>query len=174
MSAVIVTEEDAPCALYRNVGDGTFVREISGPVASLTGIAAAAWLDADGDGELDIVWMSRESPCPPCDGSIHAQVLLNTGRGRDFQRAEHGLDLARWSSPYEASFVPADYDGDGRVDLLVLMSQNGWGVLRNNGSGFEATSIGTDYSSLASFGRSVSTKSGSWGDFDGDGYACGS
>ncbi len=132
-------------------------------VADLAG--GAVMDDFDGDGLLDLV----SSTANPCD-SIKA--FRNDGRGgfEDVTDAWHlrgqlgGLNL-----------MHADFDGDGRLDLLILRGGwlREWGRVRNSllrneleGGGGHFVDV-TREAGLAA--PAYPTQTAAWADFDGDG-----
>jgi tetratricopeptide (TPR) repeat protein len=97
-------EQLQPCALFENLGHGTFREVEAFPKLRLRGLGAA-WGDYDGDGLLDLVIAGHD-----------ALVLLHNdgGTGR-FTRDPRLPDLKGfWSSP-----AWGDFDNDRRLDLHV-------------------------------------------------------
>jgi len=95
-----------PDRLYRNLGDGRFedVTERAG-VGDLGAGMGALFLDADGDGDLDLYVANF--------GRDHLYENLGAGTFRD---ASAGLpELELWS----AGVCAGDVDGDGDLDLYV-------------------------------------------------------
>ena len=111
--------------LYRNNGDGTF-----SDVSSVAGIddpgsaKDASFWDYNEDGKLDII---------VANGSSQPDVLFrNNGDGSftDVTR-DAGLGEKTWAE----AVACGDYDGDGHLDLYLVVS-NGTNLLyRNNGDG---------------------------------------
>jgi hypothetical protein len=120
-----------PDALYRNNGDGTFsdVSQSSGIDATPGNGLGLAIADFDDDGKLDIFVANDKTP----------NLLLHNLGGLKFQ--EVGLT---WGVALnESGLVRAgmgvavgDYDGDGRVDLLVTnFYEEGNTLYRNSAPG---------------------------------------
>ena len=122
--------------------------------------------DFTGDGRPDIFTSSFDV--------IHgASLYVNRGDGRFEDRSRvAGLD----EQVYALNLTRADYDNDGRLDVLLL--RGAWekparmSLLRNKGAGsFEDVTIA---SGLA---EPISTESAAWGDYDDDGrldlFVCG-
>ena len=153
----------APYRLYRNIGEGRF-KDVS--VAS--GIAAkpgkglgVAVNDYDEDGSLDIFVANDSAP---------QQLFRNIGDGRFEESAiEAGVAHDSEGRDYAGMGVAwADYDRDGRADLLVnALGRQGYWLYRNTGGEFEAVS-------QASGLLAHSELRSGWGmglaDFDNDGW----
>jgi len=125
--------------------------------------------DFDGDGLLDLV-SSSSGPCDPI------QAFRNDGRGGfEDVAAAWGLDTQLGG----LNLVHGDFDGDGRLDLLVL--RGGWleayGQIRNsllhnrigdpNASGEEGFEDVTRAAGLAA--PAFPTQTAAFADYDGDG-----
>ncbi len=96
-------EQLEPCALFENLGDGTFRRVTAFPELRLRGYGAG-WGDYDGDGRLDLV----------VSGFNALWLLHNDGEGR-FTR-----DPRIGNRPgFFTGLAWGDYDGDRRLDLYV-------------------------------------------------------
>ncbi len=167
---LFITDAFGPARLFRNRGDGTFeeVTEQSG-ISVVGNARSAAFADVDGDGDLDLFVCVTgdyygQMPDPPFDAKDGKpnHLYLNDGHGR-FTDATKAFGLAnenRWS----LSCLFADYDGDGRTDLLVTNDFGLKNLYRNVGKGhFEdvAKAAGTQ---VRAYGMSAA-----WADFDGDG-----
>jgi Flp pilus assembly protein TadD len=124
----------------------------------------AAMEDFDGDGLLDLV----TSTWDPCD---HMKAFRNDGRGGfEDVTAAWGLD-AQYGG---LNLVQADYDNDGRVDLLVL--RGAWrgargevrnSLLHNEIGGSEGRFV--DVTRTAGVDAAYPTQTAAWADYDGDG-----
>jgi len=167
---LFATDSFGPSRLFRNAGGGRFteVTAESG-IRTPPNTRSAAFADVDGDGDLDLfVCVTgdyyRQMPDPPFDAEDARPDLLfvNDGRGR-FRDAstEWGISRPkRWS----LSSLFADYDGDGRQDLVVTNDFGLKNLYRNDGSRrFDDV---TDRAGVADRAYGMS---GAWGDFDGDG-----
>ena len=179
--------------LYRNNGDGTFT-----DVTQAAGVAgtdfrgkslwsvAAAWIDYDSDGHLDLIisnycdWTPGSDPV--CGGLAVATrtychpdmyraepVLLyhNNGDGTFTEVSrEAGLEKVLGKG---MGIVVADYDGDGRPDVFIANDNDRNLLLRNRGGGkFQEVGIeaGIAYNGD---GRQISGMGADFRDFDGDG-----
>jgi hypothetical protein len=119
--------------------------------------------DFDGDGRLDIV-TTTINPCAP----MH---FFHNGGAAGF---EERTAKVRLDSQFGGlNVIHADYDNDGRLDLLIL--RGGWfgsdgrvrlSLLRNDGdAGF--TDVTRDAGLAA---RAYPTQAGAWADYDNDGW----
>ena len=164
--------------LYHNNGDGTFVQDTS---ANLTGVetfiygTSLSWADYDNDGRPDLLvsgisGLGVDAAVPAAPTTV-VTLYRNNGDGTFSEDARAGLPKL-----LATSVTWADYDADGRQDLLLR------GVNVNELFGVNASTVEAPVTKLlhnngdGSF--SEDTSSGlanltgdwtSWGDFDGDG-----
>jgi hypothetical protein len=180
-----------PNALYRNNGDGTFTDVTSGsgldrkPKGLLS--VAAAWLDYDRDGRLDLVvsqytyWSPEtDQPCLMPDGatsfycsptsvvSVPHTLYRNLGGGK-FQdvSAESGFASARGKG---MGVAIADFNGDGWPDVFIANDTEPNFLFINKGNGrFEEMSLlyGVAYNTT---GARVSAMGCDARDFNNDGW----
>jgi enediyne biosynthesis protein E4 len=144
--------------LFRNRGNGTFVRVPLAPEVALPGPSKAGvtWADYDGDGWLDLYLavlgpnvLFRNEP----DGS--------GGAGRVLVPVEAGVE----HDGHGRASAWGDYDGDGRLDLYVV----------NGGSHFDALYHGepdgrfSDASQLVALPTAKPGYAATWTDYDDDG-----
>jgi enediyne biosynthesis protein E4 len=180
--------------LYRNNGDGTFtdVTQAAG-VGGATAkghklwSVAAAWVDYDNDGRLDLVvsnycdWSPGEDPV--CGGLTPADraychpdkyraepVLLyhNNGDGTFTEMSEKagiGNLLGKGMG-----IAIADYDGDGRPDIFIA-NDNDRNLLIHNLGGGKLREMGMQAGiAYNGDGRQISGMGADFRDFDGDGW----
>jgi hypothetical protein len=164
-----VTDAFGPTRLFHNRRDGTF-EEITassgivteGPTRSL------AFADVNGDGNLDLFVCGAgdyygQMAAPPFDANDGRRNYLFLGDGKGHFRdvsAEWGVAKpTRWS----LSCLFADFDGDGRPDLIVTNDFGLKNLYRNvDGKRFEDVTRKLGVEDRA-YGMSAA-----WGDFDGD------
>jgi enediyne biosynthesis protein E4 len=77
---------------------------------------AAVFLDADGDGDLDLYVVSGGNEAPAGDAAYQDRLYLNDGAAH-FQRAAEGV-LPKETEP-GSCVVTSDFNQDGSPDLLV-------------------------------------------------------
>lgn len=150
--------------LFHNEGDGRFrdVSKSSGIAAHTGNGMGVAFNDYDGDGFTDI-FVSNDS--------MEQFLFHNNGDGTFDERAvETGVaysDDGKTFAGMGAAF--ADYDNDGRPDILVTnLALEKWALYHNDGGGRFS------YASLSTGLASLTARSSGWGvelqDFDNDGW----
>lgn len=169
--------------LYRNNGDGTFT-DVTGkaglylPALKKYWSIAAAWIDYDNDGHLDLFISNycdwEPGTDPVCAGYCHPdvyraepmQLFHNNGDGT-FTRvtAKDGFPEMLGKG---MGIAMADFMGDGRPGLFVANDNARNLLLRATGHGFRDIGIeaGVAYNGD---GRNISGMGADFGDIDGDG-----
>ena len=142
-----------PNLLYHN-RDGELVRVAEGPVANARSWSSdGAWGDYDGDGDLDLFVANQDNQ--------HNELYRNDGED-GFARIEQGDIVSDFGNSYAASW--GDYDGDGRLDLVVANSGQPDFLYRNRGeAGFERVTE-PRWTAARESSHGVS-----WADYDDDG-----
>ena len=165
-----VTDAFGPTRLFRNRRDGTF-EEITASSGIVTEgpTRSAAFADVNGDGNLDLFVCGTgdyygQMPDPPFDANDGRRnfLFLGDGKGhfRDVSEAWGVAKPTRWS----LSCLFADFDGDGRPDLIVTNDFGLKNLYRNvDGKRFEDVTKNLGVEDRG-YGMSAA-----WGDFDGDG-----
>lgn len=134
-------------------GDGTF--QVSSPIALPDKPISVVIADINGDGKLDVLQLTQGVNdlvvlTGKGDGTFNAPALFNAG----------GSPLPPW---YDRSLVVADFNGDGKPDVLAITEGSNVSLLLGMGDGTFAPSA-----------QSVLTGAGtSWvaaGDLNGDGF----
>ena len=167
---LFITDAFGPARLFRNRGDGTFEETTDRSGIRVTGqTRSATFADVDGDGDLDLLICVtgdyyRQMPDPPFDANDAKpnRLFLNDGHGH-FTEATEAWGLSK-TSRWSLSALFADYDDDGRPDLLVTNDFGLKNLYRNeNGRRFR------DVTREAGVEARAYGMSGAWADFDGDG-----
>ncbi|MGA3044873.1 MAG: CRTAC1 family protein [Bryobacteraceae bacterium] len=169
--------------LYRNNGDGTFsdVTERAGlqsPALRKYWSVAAAWIDYDKDGHLDLFisnycdWDPGSDPV--CAGYCHPdvyraepmQLFHNNGDGTFTQVTSR--DVFPEVLGKGMGIAIADFAGDGSLGLFVANDNARNLLFQTTGRGFREISIdaGVGYNGD---GRNISGMGADFGDIDGDG-----
>ena len=179
--------------LFRNNGDGTFTdvtqaAGVSGASAQGRKLwsVAAAWVDYDNDGHLDLIvsnycdWTPGEDPI--CGGLKDADrsychpdkyraepILLyhNNGDGTFADvTAQAGLSKVLGKG---MGIAVADYDGDGLPDIFIA-NDNDRNLLMHNLGGGKLKEVGMEAGiAYNGDGRQISGMGADFRDFDGDG-----
>ncbi|MGA3136690.1 MAG: CRTAC1 family protein [Terracidiphilus sp.] len=176
--------------LFRNNGDGTFtdVTEAAGlnlPAVRGLWSIAAAWIDYDGDGKLDLFisnyceWSPGIDPicggmtaetrryCPPEKYAAEPMQLFHNNGDGTFTEVTGKGPLAEVLGKGMGIAI-ADFAGDGRPGIFVANDKARNLLFRNTGHGF--VEIGLDAGvAYNGDGRSISGMSADFGDIDGDG-----
>jgi hypothetical protein len=179
--------------LYRNNGDGTFT-----DVTQKAGVGgtdargnklwavAAAWLDYDNDGKLDLLvsnycdWSPGTDPvCGGLNGASRAYCHPDMYRAEPLLLYHNNGDGTFSEVSREAGLKDvlgkgmgiaiADFDGDGRIDAFIANDNDRNLLLHNRGNGkMEEIGMmaGVAYNGD---GRQISGMGADFADFDGDG-----
>ena len=96
-------------ALYRNLGNWKFedITKSAGVGACDRHSSGAAFIDVDGDGDLDLVLLATTGP---------NVIFLNDGKGHFTERRDLGLDTTGRGG---TTIAAADVDGRGWLDLYI-------------------------------------------------------
>jgi hypothetical protein len=131
-------------------GDGTFQTHVE--YATGTGPSSIAVGDFNGDSKLDVAVAAHPANV--------VSVLLGKGNGT----FEPHVDYATGNAGGNAAVAVADFNQDGKADLVVAGSFSGGivGILQGNGDGTFQSAASYDPAGL--FGQSMAV-----GDFNGDG-----
>ncbi len=159
-------------ALLLQQGDGRFTRAVTPALAtdSLYEDVDAAFFDADGDGDLDLYVVSAGNEFWGDMEALDDRLYLNDGRGA-LSRARDALPPFRENG---SCVLPADWDGDGDIDLFVgsRVVARRYGetprstLLENDGRGHFRDVTDEKAKGLRLAGM---VSSGAWLDTDGDG-----
>jgi hypothetical protein len=156
---------DAKNRLYRNNGDGTFLKITNGIVVNDLGdYEGRAWADYDNDGWPDLF-------VPNEDGTNH--LYHNEGNGT-FTKVTNSI-VAEVGPSWVAAW--GDYDNDGLLDLFVVngdlseVIRNLHNFLyHNEGNGtFTKVTTGSIVEDLPPAGA-INFSGCAWGDYDNDGF----
>ena len=144
--------------LYRNKGDGTFVKITSGSIANDRGGIGCAWGDYDNDGFQDL-FVSTGGIGPPTKNFLYH----NVGDGT-FTKVTSGSVVTDVGNSVVCAW--GDYDNDGFLDLFVTRQLGQNNVLYHNNGDSTFTRV-TEGTLVNDAGNSVGC---AWGDYDNDGF----
>jgi enediyne biosynthesis protein E4 len=156
--------------LYRNAGDGTFIRQVTdtvGPVASdSSSFTGGCWGDVNNDGNIDLLALS--SPPPGSTSAVTPRLYLNRGNGRFAS-----IDAEDLSRKYYGGWWGgmADYDRDGNLDAFLAASWAATGHQTNllfRGHGDGTFNLVTKSSVFTS--KVADANDATWADYDNDGW----
>src|SRR2546426_1182062 len=141
--------------LYRNDGGGGFTRLTnSPPVQSGGNSRGCAWADYDNDGWVDLFVANEQS---------QNNFLFHNEGLAGFTRITNGVIATDRGNSFGCSW--GDYDNDGYPDLFVANNGRPSFLYHNQRDGTFAKIVsGPIVTNVAS------SASGSWGDYDNDGY----
>lgn len=136
-----------------------------------TPTAAAAWVDVDADGLLDLYLANFI--CWAKESFYVDQVFRNTGGGVfEEWTGTHGFGTSKFAS---RTVEPADIDGDGDMDVFVgnyrlqanqLYVNDGTGTFNEQALAAGAAGVQNIVGIFGYFGHTIGA---TWGDLDGDG-----
>ena len=152
-------------SLYRNAGDGSFIKITTGPVVTDGGLSKEViWWDYDNDGDMDMYVVNRAAT--PVQ---RRNFLYRNDGGGSFTKLTTGVGPIVTDDGNSFGAEAVDFDNDLDIDMLVVnRDRAGLGnhdFYRNNGNGtFTFINPG------GIFSTGVLNNGGSaWGDFDNDG-----
>lgn len=127
----------------------------------------AVFFDADGDGDQDLYVVSGGNEFQKGAPQYQDRLYLNDGAGQ-FEKAQQALPSIRLSG---SKVLPADFDQDGDLDLLVTGRHIPWAypeaassqLLKNEGGRFtDATDLAPALKNIGMINDAI------WADLDGD------
>jgi enediyne biosynthesis protein E4 len=171
--------------LYHNNGDGTFtdVTDAAG-VAGSGWMTSAAWVDYDNDGRLDLVvarymqWdfddifcadsNGLRSYCHPDQFKPESVLLFHNDGGGKFTEVSHRAGIDKPGKGLGIAI--ADYDRDGRMDILIANDAIQQYLFHNRGDGtFEEVGLPSG-AGLDASGSTFSGMGVDFSDYNNDGW----
>lgn len=157
IDAFIATWVNQPNRLYRNNGDGTFVRIVAGAIVNTNTYSDyASWVDVNRDGILDL-FVGRGFSV------LNNQLFFGNGDGT-FEEVTSGDIVTDAFRTHGCAW--GDYDNDGDPDLFVANADNQNNNLYRNNGDSTFTKIVTG--AIVNDGG-ISLRA-TWGDYDNDDY----
>lgn len=153
--------------LFRGLGEGKFAEDIESipvPLTPKVGFSDVRFADFDNDGYLDLLLIDSLQDKPADSGVWGLQLWRNTGRG-SFVKASGWLPDTAISGK-RASV--ADYDEDGDLDLLVVLTDGRIRLLQNDGGNanhwlkvkLQGLKVGNSKNNLNGLGAKIEIKAG--------------
>lgn len=105
------TDTDGAINVYIGNGDGTFQLPVTYPSTAAIGGSTIKLTDLNGDGKLDVVFANTQG---------NLGVMLGNGNG-SFQ------PYVGFAAGFSYSLVPADFNGDGAIDMAIIQPNEGVG-----------------------------------------------
>jgi enediyne biosynthesis protein E4 len=157
---LFVSNSGSKSELWHNKGDGTFERELTGPVVNnVADSIGAAWADYDNDGWPDLFVANGFGSASPQKNFLYH----NNGDGTFTQIKTGSIvnDLAHFCGA-----AWGDYDNDGFLDLFVTNLEGHNYLYHNNRDGsFSRITVGPIVQDTT--GGFISA---AWADYDNDGW----
>jgi enediyne biosynthesis protein E4 len=131
--------------------------------------SAAAFFDADGDGDQDLYVGSGSNELQPGESALQDRLYINDGKGKFVRKP----DALLTGKPFSTGCIaPADIDGDGDLDIFVGMRMIPGHyaqapvslILKNDGKGTFTPAM-QQYPELGKIGMVTDA---AWADMDGD------
>ena len=150
----VANGDDENNDLYTNQGDGTLIKEISGPVVTTGGNSVqGSWADYDNDGDMDLFVANKNGQ--------NNFLFENNGSG-GFVQMISGDIVTDGGESWSGSW--GDYDNDGDMDLFVANNGEANFLYENNGDGTFIKNM-----SATMVLESSHTRGSCWGDINNDG-----
>jgi hypothetical protein len=154
--------------LYRNDGSTNFVEVSIGLTPLYYG--TVSWLDYNNDGWLDLFVTGAQLIFAPNIFAGRTYMFRNNGGGSFTSIGEEALSLpgAQYTSPFSGSVSWADYNNDGRADVLISGRTND-----NFGQAYQGTWLfRQNQNGTFAFASAISARPAAtaWGDYDNDGW----
>jgi enediyne biosynthesis protein E4 len=115
--------DDTTNLLYKNIGNDKFIKVLNSEITKPVGkFWNAAWGDYDNDGDLDLCYT---------DLMRLTYLFENDGKG-NFTRITNNIIVTDTTSKYTCSNLWADYDNNGKLDLILPNIKNGESLIFRN------------------------------------------
>ncbi|MCX6302339.1 MAG: VCBS repeat-containing protein [Bacteroidia bacterium] len=165
--------KDSQGALFVQDGQGRFKKTNETLFASdrISEDTDCAFFDADGDGDKDLYVASGGNEFPESSSALVDRLYFNDGKGR-FVKSGQILPAGKYEST--SCVQPADFDGDGDIDMFVGIRLRPFGyglpangyLLENDGHGNFLNETGKLAPGLTGIGMITDM---TWADVDSDG-----
>jgi len=165
--------KDSPGALFIQHQKGRFKRTNTSLFERdrISEDTDCTFFDVDKDGDMDLYVTSGGNELPPSSSALLDRLYINDGRG-SFIKSPQVLPAGKYES--SSCVKPADYDGDGDMDLFVGIRLRSflYGIpvhgylLENDGNGHFTNVTSTRTPDLEEIGMITDME---WADVDNDG-----